>query len=62
MKAKILFYALPVLILASIHLAEAQQQSKIYKIGEITAHPGYAARLRYSYEHCVSSATSKGRT
>jgi putative tryptophan/tyrosine transport system substrate-binding protein len=40
MKAKILFYALPVLILASIHLAEAQQQSKIYKIGEITAHPG----------------------
>jgi putative tryptophan/tyrosine transport system substrate-binding protein len=33
MKAKILVYALPALILATIHLAEAQQPSKIPKIG-----------------------------
>jgi ABC-type uncharacterized transport system substrate-binding protein len=33
MKAKILVYALPVLILATIHLAEAQQPSKIPRIG-----------------------------
>jgi putative tryptophan/tyrosine transport system substrate-binding protein len=33
MKAKILAYALPVLILATIHLAEAQQAKKIPRIG-----------------------------
>jgi putative ABC transport system substrate-binding protein len=33
MKAKILVYALPVLILTTIHLAEAQQAKKIPKIG-----------------------------
>ena len=33
MKAKILVYALPVLILAIIHLADAQQPKKIPRIG-----------------------------
>jgi putative ABC transport system substrate-binding protein len=33
MKAKILVYALPALILATIHLAEAQQTGKILRIG-----------------------------
>src|SRR5262249_37336806 len=33
MKAKILVYALPVLILATIHLTEAQQTGKIPRIG-----------------------------
>jgi putative tryptophan/tyrosine transport system substrate-binding protein len=33
MKAKILVYALPVLILAAIYLAEAQQQGKVPRIG-----------------------------
>ena len=33
MKAKILLYALPALILATIHLAEAQQPTKIPRIG-----------------------------
>ena len=33
MRAKILFYALPALILATIHLAEAQQPKKVPRIG-----------------------------
>jgi putative tryptophan/tyrosine transport system substrate-binding protein len=33
MRAKILVYALPALILAAIHLAEAQQPGKIFRIG-----------------------------
>jgi putative ABC transport system substrate-binding protein len=33
MKAKILVYALPALILATIHLAEAQQPKKVPRIG-----------------------------
>ena len=33
MKAKILVYALPALILATIHLAEAQQPTKVLRIG-----------------------------
>ena len=33
MKAKVLVYALPVLILATIHLVEAQQTGKIFRIG-----------------------------
>ena len=33
MKAKILVYALPALILATIHLAEAQQPKKVPQIG-----------------------------
>src|SRR5262245_12592069 len=33
MRAKILVYALPVLILAAIHLAEAQQPTKVPRIG-----------------------------
>jgi ABC-type uncharacterized transport system substrate-binding protein len=36
MKAKILVYALPALILATIHLAEAQQTGKIYRIGYLS--------------------------
>jgi putative ABC transport system substrate-binding protein len=37
MKAKILFYALPALILAAIHLAEGQQTAKVSKIGYLNA-------------------------
>ena len=33
MKAKILVFALPALILATIHLAEAQQATKVPRIG-----------------------------
>ncbi len=33
MKAKILVYALPALILTTIHLAEAQQTGKVFRIG-----------------------------
>ena len=33
MKAKILLYALPALILATIHLTEAQQPKKVPRIG-----------------------------
>jgi putative tryptophan/tyrosine transport system substrate-binding protein len=33
MKAKILLYALPALILTTIHLAEAQQAEKVFRIG-----------------------------
>ena len=36
MKAKILVYALPALILATIHLAEAQQPKKVPRIGYLT--------------------------
>jgi hypothetical protein len=37
MKAKILVYALPALILATIHLSQAQQTKKIPRIGYIAA-------------------------
>jgi putative ABC transport system substrate-binding protein len=37
MKAKILVYALPALILATIHLAEAQQPKKVPRIGVLIA-------------------------
>ena len=37
MKAKILVYALPALILATIHLAEAQQPKKIPRIGFLSS-------------------------
>ena len=37
MKAKILVYALPALILTTIHLAEAQQTAKVPKIGYLNA-------------------------
>ena len=36
MKAKILVYALPVLILATIHFAEAQQSAKVPRIGYLS--------------------------
>jgi putative ABC transport system substrate-binding protein len=36
MKAKLLAYALPALILANIHLADAQQPKKIPRIGYLT--------------------------
>src|SRR5262245_24919055 len=36
MKAKILVYALPALILATIHLAEAQQPKKVPRIGYLS--------------------------
>ena len=37
MKAKILVYVLPFLILATVQLSEAQQPGKVYRIGVITA-------------------------
>jgi putative tryptophan/tyrosine transport system substrate-binding protein len=37
MKAKILVYALPALVLATIHLAEAQQPKKVFRIGYLAA-------------------------
>src|SRR4030095_13357590 len=37
MKAKILVYALPALILTSIHFADAQQPKKVHRIGYLTA-------------------------
>lgn len=37
MKAKILLYALPVLIVATIHLAEAQQPKKVPRIGYLVS-------------------------
>jgi putative ABC transport system substrate-binding protein len=37
MKAKILVYALPTLILATIHIAEAQQPKKVPRIGYLTS-------------------------
>ena len=37
MKAKILVYALPALILATIHLAQAQQTKKVPRIGILFA-------------------------
>src|SRR5262245_35626645 len=37
MKAKILLYALPALILTTIHLAEAQQAKKVPRVGYLTA-------------------------
>ena len=37
MKAKILVYALPALILATIHIAQAQQPAKVRKIGVLRA-------------------------
>ena len=54
MKAKILVYALPALILATIHLAEAQQPKKVPRIGylsslhsrRITRHEAFRQGLR----------------
>ena len=40
MKAKILVYALPALFLATVHLAEAQQPTKVYRIGYLSNAPG----------------------
>jgi ABC-type uncharacterized transport system substrate-binding protein len=44
MKAKILVYALPALILATIHLAQAQQPKKIFRIGLVSFGTTEAAR------------------
>ena len=56
MKAKILVYALPALILATIHLAEAQQPKKIPRIGyvSVSGDPINPGRLsRHSGKDCV---------
>jgi putative ABC transport system substrate-binding protein len=42
MKAKILVYALPALIFATNHFAEAQQPAKISRIGYLEAPPASA--------------------
>jgi putative ABC transport system substrate-binding protein len=44
MKAKILVYALPALIVATIHLAEAQQPKKVPRIGLIAFRASAADR------------------
>jgi putative ABC transport system substrate-binding protein len=49
MKTKILFYALPALILAVIHIAEAQQPSRMYRIGVLAVEnppPGLVENFR----------------
>jgi putative ABC transport system substrate-binding protein len=46
MKAKILLYALPALVLAAIHMAEAQQLEKIPRIGYLTAGARSVAEAR----------------
>ena len=66
MKAKILVYALPALILATIHLAEAQQPKKVPRIGfssrlpppvpPLGPHRGLPARV------CASLVTWRART
>ena len=43
MKAKILVYALTALILTTIHLAEAQQATKVHRIGYLSVIPGATA-------------------
>jgi putative tryptophan/tyrosine transport system substrate-binding protein len=45
MKAKILVYALPILILATIYLAEAQQAKKIPRIGYVSSGYGPGRQL-----------------
>ena len=47
MKAKILGYAVPALIVAAIHLAEAQQTAKVSRIGFFVGSfaPAYASRI-----------------
>src|SRR5262245_43325312 len=47
MKAKFLVYALPVLILATIHLAGAQQPEKLHRIAFLLGGPSssYSARI-----------------
>jgi putative ABC transport system substrate-binding protein len=50
MKAKILVYALPALILATIHLAEAQQQTKVNKIGWLNAASGRLSQFFDGYK------------
>jgi putative ABC transport system substrate-binding protein len=46
MKAKILLYALPALILATIHLAEAQQPKKVPQVGFLIASSASAQKPR----------------
>ena len=46
MKTKILVYALPALILATLHVAEAQQPKKISRIAYVTAAPLSAMEYR----------------
>jgi ABC-type uncharacterized transport system substrate-binding protein len=46
MKAKILLCALPTLILATIHLAEAQQPKKIYRIGFLSSLAPFSISVR----------------
>ena len=44
MKAKILVYALPVLILATIHLAEAQQPTRMHRVCFLSSRAGIEVR------------------
>ena len=64
MKAKILVYALPALILTTIHLAEAQQQStKIPRIGYLMASVlSYPGAAKHSGKDCASLGMWRGRT
>src|SRR5262245_11500784 len=60
MKTKILFYALPALILTTIHLAEAQQARKIPWIGYL-ASAGFGPSSAF-IQDCKISAMSRART
>ena len=62
MKAKILVYALPALILATIHLAEAQQPTKVFRIGFLGGNSPNRCAARHSGRDCASLAMSKGKT
>jgi putative ABC transport system substrate-binding protein len=46
MKAKILVYVFPALILPAIHLAQAQQQKKIPRVGYLSASSAAEALFR----------------
>ena len=62
MKTKILVYALPALILAAIHLVEAQQPGKIPRIGylDISTASGSALRLKEFWQEMRKLGWSEG--
>ena len=62
MKAKILVYVLPTLILATIQFAEAQQRGKIPRIGVLIGGPAAARLYEVFRQGLVNSVTSKAKT
>jgi hypothetical protein len=65
MKAKILVYVLLALILANIHLADAQQQGKVPRIGVLVTGPIFITRFKSFQEGLRDlgyvEASSRGR-